>query len=172
MLIVLHSAPSQHPWHKLCFLTGLFLFCRAPPYLSTCILCTQTHSLRPLQVPDTLLDLMHSPPSTRLPSPSLSSPGLFCFRLEPSLQNNVHCQRDVGGERRASRCVFVAQIQPAAPFSRRRALRLDKNLWLLGDNRFRSSLSTSRRSLRGLFRSVFVNVVWLHPTGHFITNPI
>lgn len=101
MLIVLHSAPSQHPWHKLCFLTGLFLFCRAPPYLSTCILCTQTHSLRPLQVPDTLLDLMHSPPSTRLPSPSLSSPGLFCFRLEPSLQNNVHCQRDVGGERRA-----------------------------------------------------------------------
>lgn len=178
MLIVLvrHSSPSQPLWLKLCFLTGLLLFYRAPPYLSTCTLCTRAHSLRPLQVPDSLLDLMYSPPSRRLLSPFPSQPRLFCFSGSNHLfPNNVHCQGCWRGATGLLVCVCSTQhiqIQPAAPVCRLQTLRLDKNLWLFADNRLRSSLSSSRSSLQGLFRSVFVNVLWLHPVGRFFTYPI
>lgn len=141
MLIALvrHSSPSQHPWLKLCFLTGLFLFYRAPPYLSACTRCTQAHSLRPLQVPDILLDLMYSPPSCPLLSPSLPASSFLFFWLDPPLQNNVHCQGCWRGATGLSVCVCSTQHIQIRPVCRLQTLRLDKNLWLFCDNKLRSS---------------------------------
>lgn len=144
--------------------------------LQSTALSAHVHSVHTNTQPPPLTGPRQPPRLNALPSLlpssiSLSLPAwsFLFFWLESSLENNVHCQRDVGGERRASRCVFIAKIRPAAPLCRRQALRLDKNLWLFGDNRLRSSLSAG---LQGLFRSAFVNVVWLHPTGHFIRSPI
>ena len=165
MLIVLvrHSSSFHHPWLKLCFLTGLFFFYRAPPYLSA---CTQPPPLTGPRQPPRLNVLPSLLPSSASLPLSLPASSFLFFWREAALQNNVHCQ---GCWRGATVCSAQhVQFQPAAPVCRLQTLKLEVNLWLFGDNRLRSSLRASRRSLQGLFRSMLLNVLWLHPPLAFL----
>lgn len=183
-VFVRHSALSQHQWAD-----RSAVFSQAYPechLISVSTYTPHTHShthkciaSSSLQVPNSPLDALC--PNNRSWQGERSLPRSFSFSPNPPasapglsgssrLQNNVHCQWEVGES--VGLLVFVCRtlhIQPAAELCRLQTQRMKKNLWLWGDNRLRSTLSTSHTNLLG-FYALKISVGLLK--NEFICNSI